>query len=302
MFTHLQPKQYYIDRYDRLTVDECRFAEKSFDKISDKDLGDKVSKEEKERAKNVIRDVYMYTLKGESYADKETMIQKWMNNDKARDEKIENAKPIKGVSCLICNSPMKVFDKELSISEDNEPVMFWYSCTKCGKRRLFYDNGKEYRPKLTKKEMAEIDLNEKIEEPVDENCEADRERFCLTAEEGQQYLESKRSMQRLHELAEEVKNRSEIQEEKEAKIEKINFPEVKSKLIKVFNKYKLTDIQFSQPEIKDSVSVIFTAVLDNEDSIPKIKKLIINHLTNTNWEMKSLEYKLGIVKGLLEGR
>lgn len=207
--THLQPKQYYIDRYDRFIVNECRLAEKSFDKISNKDLGNKVSKEEKERAKNIIRDVYMYTLKGESYADKETTIQKWMNNDKARDEKVENAKPIKGVICLICNSPMKVFDKELAIGEINEPVMFWYSCTKCGKRRAFFDNGEEYRLKLTKEELAEIDLDEKIEEPVDENYEADRERFCLTEEEGRQYLDFKRSMNRMSELTKEIKSRSE---------------------------------------------------------------------------------------------
>jgi predicted Zn-ribbon and HTH transcriptional regulator len=108
-----------------------------------------------------------------------------------------------------------------------------YDCpNKCVPRRAFFSDGEEYRvkPNLCPKcdiklNQEEINTEEKLvtkytcfkcgytnteeliwihkkEEPIDENFAADRDRFCLTEEQGKKYQSERWNLEQLGKFAE----------------------------------------------------------------------------------------------------
>jgi len=228
MGKHLQSKQYYIDLYDRHTVEQCRRTVKSFD---ERDLppieGQEWSEEKVERMKKWLTEYYLHFETGERYLNKEKTIREWMDADRARDELYESAEAPEGIRCLACRNLVKPTFKQFW-SELNKPdrILFMYDCpNNCLPRRAFFSDGEEWRMKpnlcphcSTKLEQEEINSGEKLitkntcpkcgyaktdelkwtyktEEPFDENFAADRDRFCLTEEQGKKFETEKWQME-----------------------------------------------------------------------------------------------------------
>ena len=94
--------------------------------------------------------------------------------------------------CPNCRSPV-----EKKIEDDDKRSVTTTTCVKCG-----YANTEEY------------EWTHKKDEGIDQNFAADRDRFCLTEEEGQKYYEMKSGMERMGKLMEEIKEKDKARDEK----------------------------------------------------------------------------------------
>ena len=309
MEKYLKDRQYYIDLYDRGTVEQCRRWVKGFSKPI-KDKANKVE-EIKYEWSLVTRDISFYFIKGDRYDRKSETIEKWMAKDKHRDEIFENAQPLAGVRCLSCNSLMEVKDKDLRSSlEDDDKVMFLYSCPNCQRARFFFAGGKEHIPEKIKDD-GNIDLTYskpiKEENTVDHNYAKDRDRFCMTDEEGKEYLSAKFKMDQLEFIKKESQKEKEIIE-KTKHIKKLNITELEELLSKELAKINFVKFETSNPEMGTDIVISFTIHdsqkdRSNYDSQNQLKKAIGSILKNTNWHLMSdgVSYRLGILSGRLRG-
>ncbi len=86
---HLKERQHYIDRYDKMTVEDCRWRENFHERYAD------TQKEKSEAEQKMIRMVGQVAWEIEKvlvtldwYNKKEETIQKWMNEDERRDRRL----------------------------------------------------------------------------------------------------------------------------------------------------------------------------------------------------------------------
>lgn len=250
MEKHLKDKQYYIDLYDKHTVEKCRSLENRWkDKItpSKEYLEDnKITEQEAKMVNKLAEDFCMRQTTGERYSNKESTIREWIERDEQRDRLYENTEPPENIRCLTCRNKMSISVKVLDIGFDNKPdrILFILACpNKCLPNRAFFSDGEEFRskPKLcpncnssleTKDDKTEdkiittyscsncsyskkeeLDTSPNEEETLDENFAKDRDRFCLTKEEGEKYQREKFELQQLAKFSEDWKK----EEEKRAK-------------------------------------------------------------------------------------
>lgn len=247
MEKHLKPKQYYIDLYDRHTVERCRRTEKIW---KEKDLppfeGRKFSEEERSRMGSILMKLYLHFETGERYLNKEKTIREWMETDQKTDSLYELAEAPEDIRCLTCRNLLKPTFKELW-SETNKPdrVLFMYDCpNKCLPHRAFFSDGEEWRmkPNLcprcdTKLDQEAINSKEKIvtkyicskcgytktdefklthekEDLLDESFAFDRDRFCITEEDGKKYQSERFQMEQMAKFMEEWEEKEKAREEK----------------------------------------------------------------------------------------
>ncbi len=330
-YKHLiKPESYYSDLYDRGTVEQCRWWEGEPDK--------------KQGMKALAAELTIYAIKGERYLKKEETIREWMDKDSKKDELFDSVQPLEGIRCLTCKSPMTVILKELHSQGLNEEsrVLFMYSCPNgCLPRRAFYNNGEEWRPtphlclkcnsktkernirlgnvitttytclecKYREVEKLDLDAKPKSVKP-DPNFAKDRDRFCLSKEEGEEYRATKMQLEQFSKFVKEWDEKQKHKEiyDKVERINKLNIAGLKNLLISILEKEQYIDLEFSQPEIKRDIIVSFT-VQDNKadrgeyDSKHQLQKLIQSTLVNTNWRLMSegIDYRLGILTGRLRG-
>lgn len=245
--THLKSQQYYSDLYDRYTVEQCRRTEHSFkgkDMPTPEDKG--VSKEEAAQIKITAMKWYLHMETGERYLNKDKMIREWVDADRKRDDLLESAQAPEDIRCLTCRSRLTPTSKYLSSWMDKEDrILFMYDCpNKCLPRRAFFSDGEEWRikphlclhcetpldskeeddgkkmittrtcPKCGYVETEEYEWSHKEKEEYDKNFAKDRDRFCLSDEEGRKYQDEKYGLGQLAKLAEEFKKTDEERAEK----------------------------------------------------------------------------------------
>ena len=248
MEKYLKDKLYYSDLYDRHTVEQCRRTERLFGEKDDDASTERkrVSKKEAERINSAVNKWYLHIETGERYINKAKTIREWMDADRVRDELLESAQAPEGIRCLTCRNLVKVTFKQLwSELEKPDRVLFMYDCpNKCVPRRAFFSDGEEWlikqdlcpRCDVALTHMAEVDGEKlvttyscttciyiktdeyvwtpKKEESFDENFASDRDRFCLTSEEGRKYEDEKYGLEQLAKLSEEWKEKEKLLAEK----------------------------------------------------------------------------------------
>ncbi len=339
----MQDTQYYIDLYDRHTVERCRWNEQWFSK---EDLGDGSGKGEKAKAlldvknrwKKIVGEIKLYFLCGERYVNKAETIQEWINRDKEKDEAFEQAQPPQGISCLKCNSKMAPIDKDLYWGND-ERVLFMFECSKCGKRRAFFDNGEEFdtrskcskcgnivqttdfrkKNKITTKynclhcgftETKVLDLDKKpkeIKEIIDKDFDVDRKRFCLSEEEGKKYKDDMINFNNLSRLVDEWEQKDKQKDlyDAVAKVKKLNIADLEKILVTSLEKENFKKLELSKPDIGRIVVIGFT-VQDASTGVHEhtrrmaLKKTINKALMETNWKL--VEDSISYKLGFLSGR
>lgn len=244
---YLKSHQYYADLYDRHTVENCRRIEKLWnDKDFEPTEEEGVTKKEKEWMHKYAQEMRLHFETGERYLNRASTIREWIDRDTKKDDLYENAKPPEDIRCLTCRNRVQVSFKTLwSLGDKEERVLFMFDCpNKCLPRRSFFSDGEEYRvkPNLcpqcdtpltqteegTKEKVVTTHLCPKCsytkkdeyfwthtkEEELDLNFATDRDRFCLTEEEGRKYQQEKWNLEGLKKLLEEFDAEKKRREEK----------------------------------------------------------------------------------------
>ena len=346
MYVYLKEKNVYEDRYDLGTIEDCL---KIIEYWGRKDREESLEESKKEGGIRLIvmgKEIQLYHVKGERYRNRETRIREWMDEDRKKDEFYRNAKEPEKISCLKCLVKMKVIAKD-DLYEYQKPlrVLFMFECPKCEKRRGVYDNGDEFKvtPDYCPKCSKEIDHSFKFEGNLsiwERHCPAcgfnDREtedrlesqekrkalelrdkqlleqhrlEFCLTPDEGMEYI---LQSQRLQAFADSIKRdhekKSDPQYPKVQSLVKLGIVELEKLLLSELKKHKYIKLSLSQPEIAKFVIVSFT-IQDADsariarDSEYKLRKLLKKILVGTNWRLmtEGVSYRLGYLSGRLKG-
>lgn len=338
---YLKEKQYYIDLYDRHTVEECRRIERIHkDSELPKGKADKASKEEIMAAHQAALRFILLFETGERYLNRESTIQEWIDRDTQKQRQYDEAVAPDDIFCLKCRNQMSVSSKHFHTesSTGRELVLFMYDCSNnCVPKRAFFENGIEWRsdPKMCPECNYEIKtiykrLNNKIittetcdrcgytdkdeldltpkKEPVDESYEQDRARFCLTEEQGKEYMRTKDNMERMKQFVDEWKEKEKNKDvyDEIAKLKKLTVVQVENLLAPELEKNGYTKLELATPEMNKDVIVSFTARefrSDREEynSKQELNKLIKELLLDTNWRLMSegVNYRLGILQGRL---
>lgn len=345
-FKNLKPEQHYSDLYDRSTVEECQRIEKDLSRVEYKPKI-KGSKKPKGKELKTIIDlspILLYFIKGDRYLDKAKTIKEWMDQDRAKDELLASAKPPEA-QCLKCGSDLIPNFRQLHDGwpDGKDRVLFMYDCPNgCLPRRAFFNDGEEWRPKpylcskcngevkgkkkrkgnvITttylcskcghkEKDVLDLDGKPKPEEP-DPDFEKDRKRFCLSPEEGSEYLASQAKFEQLQKTVDGWKEKEKNKElyDNVAKLKKLTVADLQKLLVPALEKEEYVKLELSKPEMGKDVIIEFT-VQDSKadrgeyDSRIQLQRLLKRILEKTNWRLMNdgAYYRLGILSGRLKGR
>ncbi|MEK7570899.1 MAG: hypothetical protein AAB553_01375 [Patescibacteria group bacterium] len=164
---YLEDEQHYIDRYDLHTVEECLDTVKMFQDIYQKSLTSQeikdISQEDKLHDVNLMLSRMLLVVKGKRYEKKQETIQKWMEEDKLKQDKQDYTPTPEGIVCPLCNAPMHFnITKHLDSTYDSPIIrmMFLFKCSNCEKQQWVYDDGeiRVSKPDLCPKCKEEIDI------------------------------------------------------------------------------------------------------------------------------------------------
>lgn len=344
--SYLKSEQYYSDLYDRHTVERCRDLIRLYSEpMKDPPLidGKEPSKKMVEIMSKMAIEYRLMFEKGDRYVKKEENIEKWIAGARSKNELYESATAPEDIRCLTCRNLMNLLDKDLRTGGLNEPdrVLFTFDCPNgCLPRRAFYDTCEEWKPKPnpcpkcgteltienadTKKKFIsrslcqscgykqtdEIDRLTLVGEEPDPDFAKDRERFCLSKEEGERYAREKVSLEQIGPFLERWKKKEKNKElyDAVAKIRKLTIIELEKLLIPALEKAGYIKFQLSNPEIDKDVIVPFGAHDSRSERTDRaseydLKRLFKKTLQDTNWRLMSdgIMYRLGFLSGRLRG-
>ena len=164
---YLNDEQNYVDRYDLHTIEECLDTVKMFQDIyktslTSEELKD-ISQEVKSHDANLMLHRTLFTIKGKRYEKKQETIQKWMEEDKLKQDKQDHTPIPEGIACPLCGGSMSFnSSKHLDYSYDNPimRMMFLFKCSKCEKQQWVYDDNeiRLSKPDLCPKCKEEMDI------------------------------------------------------------------------------------------------------------------------------------------------
>lgn len=295
MSKYLKTRQEYIDLYDRLTVEDCRWRENFHknSKPSEKLEGQVPVEFHKTVSEMALHYDLLYTTVG-WYEKKESTIAEWINRDTQKDDLYDNAVAPRGIRCLQCQALTTESSKILYDNHkgSNDRVLFMYDCPNgCLPHRAFFNDGEEYRiqPKLCPKcqsvlerkdervenekaittdtcpncnhsETYELDLSPKKEVP-DPDYEKDRERFCLSGETLNKNLLEKSNLESVAKFMEkwEEKEKHKDEYDEVEKLKKLTIVSLEELLIPLCEKAKYVKFQFGTPDMGKDLILPFTA-------------------------------------------
>jgi hypothetical protein len=260
-----------------------------------------------------------------------------MGRDRIKDEKLANAREPEGVRCFGCSSPLKncVSRDLMDNHQGKEEVLFMFECERCGKRRAFWEKGKEWehRPAYvkckaevqassTKKdniitteyhcskcgnvEIDTLDLN-KADDQIDPNFEANRKKYCLPESVGRDFMDKAKRMSKVVSGWEDEHNYKELYDAAR-KIKRLTISELQNLLNPAIEKSGYAKLDFDKPEIEKNVILGFglqdvKVGRDKMNSEYDLKRLLKATLEDTNWRLMSngVNYRLGFLVGCLKG-
>lgn len=107
---YLHEEQYYVDRYDLSTIKECLKVVEMFQDIYHKSLNSKDFKDmsEQDKYSDTTKIMYwhLWFIQAQEYKHKRETIQKWMKEDKLKQDKQDNTSAPQGVLCPLCSGSM----------------------------------------------------------------------------------------------------------------------------------------------------------------------------------------------------
>lgn len=315
------------------------------DRSSDEKIKN-LSKEKMHKGFSTALNLHLYVIKGERYRIKKSTIHDWVERDRRYDEKLANAQEPRNILCPNCTEKMKITFKDLyDLDIDSLRVLFFFECPICKKRKGIFDNGEEFvsRPQLCpkcNKKLTVLAIKDAKKIHWDRHCtscdfkdveiddfdkeQAEREKkhqkdqeflkkyrteFCLSEEEGQEYIVSYERLKQFTEYLDRTeKKRADPDYQKALKLKKLTIVELEKLLSETLEKEKYTKLSFDKPEIGKHVIVPFVvqdadAARKENDSICKLRRVIRKILEGSNWRLMSegITYRLGYLSGRLKG-
>jgi len=338
---YLKDKQYYIDRYDLLTIKECLKVVEMFQDVyqngsNSEELKD-MPKNDKYRDTTKIMYWMLWITQAQKYKYKKELI---------KQEKYDNAIEPQNIHCPSCKAVMQATDTKHFEDYFDQPmrVMFLFRCPKCKKQEWIYEDGKirvskpdlcpkcgkEIKEKHTKKGRVitwirkcnscghsekEVDNIEKShqeylqrEQEEKKLLEKYRIVFCLADEVGEKYLFELEAMEYAQQIQEETRQKyNNTAYAQVSKLKKLTIVDLEKLLTDILEKAHYTKLSFSSPEIGQFIFAPFT--LQDADtsrrsniSTSMLEKLLKTTLENTNWRLTdSVGYRLGFLSGRLKG-
>ncbi len=307
---------------------------------------EQLSEAERLKCFSMALNMSLYGIKGERYRSKASVIQEWMNSDRKRDELFQNAQAPRNIRCPNCIVSMSIILKELyEFSGKPTRVLFFFECPECKKRKGCFDNGEEFKSKpelcpkcdqaiktsilekgrtiVWAKNCPACDFNETEIDDLDKSqadrvareqrkkelLQKHRTEFCLSAKEGEEYLQSLLRLERLAEIFKEAEVRRTDPDYKEAEsLNKWTIAELQNVLSKTLEKEQYLKLSLDKPEIDKYVIAPFTvqdfdSSRKEKDSVYKLQRIIKKTLSNSNWRLMSegISYRLGYLSGRLKG-
>ena len=333
----LKEESYYGDMHDVETIKECLRAKECFLK--------NMPAQYSEDATENIMNLLLYWVKGDCYRRKVAFVKGCVERDRERHALFQRAQEPAGIRCPNCFSGMKVIVKDLYDLGETPRVLFFFECLKCKKRRGVFDNGEEYKSKPSpcpkcgkpvKSTFSREGSNDiwrtncstcsYAEEDV-EDCEAERAgrlqrekedadflgkyraEFCLSSEEGENYLQEIVSLKVFSDLLKESEvKQADPDYKKVASLKKWTVVELEKSLSVELAKTRYEKLLLNKPEIDRHVIIPFTV----QDTLPErkgresellLRRVIKKALVESNWRLMSegVSYRLGYLSGRLKG-
>ena len=336
--------QEHSDLYDRLTVESCRRITSHFREQIVAIPADEPDREEKVRLIQAAYHIAVYYETGERAEGKAAFIKRLEERDQRLEQLVAKAEPRHNIRCLRCSQSMDFLDKHIyhGAREGAERVILFYQCPNdCKRKRAFFDDGEEFRPKpptcerchspvaeiderqgdvlITRSRCEycghestfELDLSLKTKEPeIDEAFAADREQYCLTEKALHDYRREKMNMEQLAKLSRELeeKHKDAATNERMEAVRRLRVADLQEVVEKVLTTRGFIKIELSSPTNTDGLRIRLTALDGERDrsdtvAIKAVKDCLEAELRDTNWRLSksSLTSTLGAVSGELRG-
>lgn len=306
MFKYLKNYTYYEDLYDLHTIEECLDWYWRLRKGMEQHRGEFKANEPDTDFDKEVHKCCSYTvnvIKIQRYRHKKDTIAEWVEADRIRQEKIDNAEPPINILCDKCYSPTKVIEKTMHDAYDKEPrVSFMFECLKCKKRQIFYEDGSPWDYEKPKCKKCQIELQTKYKKKGETltvttfcpNCdfkEVDildskkrreelqkeeerkqklfkeyREEFCLNDEEG---LKAVANLDGIVALAKEWQEQEKKEKDpiyqKAKQLKQVKLNQLKEIVTRAVAEEGYVDLEFGRPEMGKYVIVDFTATDSRDD-------------------------------------
>lgn len=169
MRKHLKEREYYEDRYDRITVEWGRRNTEMFNEMYDEFF--KIMPDEPRNSHravlhlNLIYVVFVGDDLLRRYDEREDGIREMMAKDEAKDRQIADARLTTEPICQRCQATgFRLTDKMLchrDSFDEPEEVLFFLKCPKCQKNSAVWSDGKSLEPKKTTCPKCSSDMSEK---------------------------------------------------------------------------------------------------------------------------------------------
>ena len=315
-----KPDTYYIDLYDRITIESLKKLE-----VKEKESYDKSYSEHFSAHLDFINTGVFHAR------EKNETIEGWIRKDEHDDFLTETTPIPQNINCDKCAVAMR-FERFICIYE-NPPILFDFVChsKSCKKRKLVYPNGKEFyrtKPlcstcdsvlkttvKKTKKKTSIVttcpkcgiistDHYEIDNDPIDEK---DRKKYCTDFINRNTFWED---LKKIADLGMLIKEEKKEKEEKERigfhNIDILTVPQLEQKLSVLFNNLGYQKFQLGAPSLGKYLTITFSAedptTRTKQESSKVLLKKLVAGLLPTNWRLLNQEvsYRLGILTGTLK--
>jgi hypothetical protein len=293
MSSHVKKRKYYEDLYDLFTIKDSLLYRKSVKKgCKEVEIGKRKVQISVEGAEKFI----LYFVTGDRYKNRETVINKWMDSAREKDDLLKNTPFPSDIKCQNCGKELHEDSRYLNnLETKNIRVKFFARCKSCKKGLFVFDNGETYTPepircpkcnsilqvkstfkdqvstlketcRNCKYEKTDIinfkkeDLQREKETQKDKELLTKyREEFCLSEKEGQEYIKAIENVKQLNEMIKDHQTKStDPNYQKVKKIKKLSSFEVQKLLQKELKKEGYINLKFDTPDISRFVAVPFT--------------------------------------------
>jgi len=295
---YLREKQYYIDRYDLLTIKQCLeildVMTKVYVNMGNLEEAKVFSKGDMAKGSSWYTNQMLYVKKAERYGQKEEIIQNWITEDQIKHDAY-NKTPEPQMACPTCRTRMQSSLKHLETLDNPLRMMFLFNCRSCKKKRWIYEDGTEREstpilcPKCKAKAHMEIikqsedkvawkttcsscgyneitvdDLKKSREERHQEEVNDAlllknyREEFC-SEEKGKEAFEYIEAL-KVAEMVfdEEVKKFDNKAYEKASQLKKLTIVELEKLLNGLLLKSHFVKLSFESPDIRQYIIISFS--------------------------------------------
>lgn len=325
-----KPEQFYIDEYDKGTIEILKALE--MDMLNaEAEYAANDDDSSLEVLKNYISKRFRFREKAISLNRvKNEVIAKRIEADEQKDRKVKLYPVPMGIQCHTCGSKMNFL--EYDFMDRAQEILFLFSCPKGHVPvKIVYGNGSEFvlperrcekcngkfvsekirtdtAIKITSicltchyEEVLDFEIPSRIEGPIDE---IERKKYCTDFESQKSFIEELKALAVLTESF----GKSEIKELYEVdKIESLKVSQLEIRLKERLVKSGYDKLVFDKPKTGAQVVITFS-IQDTTDrlsakSISLLKKEIKNELLPTNWRLMATDvsYRMGHLEGQLKG-